>query len=359
MVKFYSEDKDSALEAKDKAQRIAFAPVVFQASRVLRDSGILKAVDDNSDQGIRLDDIAAQVELPIYGVRVLVEAGLSIGLVLCRDEKYFLSKTGFFILHDDLTRTNMDFIHDVCYLGLFALDKSIATGKPEGLKVFGTWNTIYQALSKLPSDVQKSWFAFDHFYSDHAFSETLLQVFKTPPLKLLDIGGNTGKWAIACTRHNPAVEVTIMDLPGQLEMAKGKIKELGLEDRVHFLPANILDENELFPKGFDAIWMSQFLDCFSEKEIISILMRCQNALSENGRVFILEPFWDRQRFETASFCLQQTSLYFTSMANGNSQMYHSGTFLDCVRKAGFDVEEEINDLGLSHTLLKLKKSKLN
>ena len=163
MVKFYSEDKDSALEAKDKAQRIAFAPVVFQASRVLRDSGILKAVDDNSDQGIRLDDIAAQVELPIYGVRVLVEAGLSIGLVLCRDEKYFLSKTGYFILHDDLTRTNMDFIHDVCYLGLFALDKSIATGKQEGLKVFGTWNTIYQALSKLPSDVQKSWFAFDHF----------------------------------------------------------------------------------------------------------------------------------------------------------------------------------------------------
>jgi hypothetical protein len=106
---------------------------------------------------------------------------------------------------------------------------------------------------------------------------------------------------------------------------------------------------------FDAIWMSQFLDCFSEKEIISILKRCLSALSGKGRVYILEPFWDRQRFETASFCLQQTSLYFTSMANGNSQMYHSGTFLECVNQAGFEVEKEVDEIGLSHTLLILRK----
>ena len=30
----------------------------------------------------------------------------------------------------------MDFVHDVCYKGLFDLDKSIENGKPEGLKVF-------------------------------------------------------------------------------------------------------------------------------------------------------------------------------------------------------------------------------
>jgi len=100
--------------------------------------------------------------------------------------------------------------------------------------------------------------------------------------------------------------------------------------------------------------MSQFLDCFSETEIISILERCHDALSDDGCVFILEPFWDRQRYETAAFCLQQTSLYFTALANGNSQIYHSGTFLDCVAKAGFDVVEEVNEIGLSHTLLKLK-----
>ena len=95
--------------------------------------------------------------------------------------------------------------------------------------------------------------------------------------KLLDIGGNTGKWAIASANYNEDVSITIMDLPQQLNMAKAKIEELGLSDRISFYPVNILDEQESFPKGFDAIWMSQFLDCFSEDEIVSILKRCHAA----------------------------------------------------------------------------------
>jgi hypothetical protein len=99
--------------------------------------------------------------------------------------------------------------------------------------------------------------------------------------------------------------------------------------------------------------MSQFLDCFSEKEITSILRRCSRALNKNGSVYILEPLWDRQRFKTAAFCLQQTSLYFTTMANGNSQMYRSGTLVDCIEEAGFVVSEWVDDIGLGHTLLKV------
>ena len=34
----------------------------------------------------------------------------------------------------------------------------------------------------------------------------------------------------------------------------------------------------------------------------------------------METLWDRQRYETASYCLTQISLYFTAMANGNSKM---------------------------------------
>jgi cyclopropane fatty-acyl-phospholipid synthase-like methyltransferase len=143
---------------------------------------------------------------------------------------------------------------------------------------------------------------------------------------LLDIGGNTGKWAIASTKYNPDISITIMDLPGQLNVAKNRIAELGLNDRVSFHPTNILDASQPFPKGFDAIWMSQFLDCFSEDEITSIMQRCYDAIDDNGFVYILEAYWDKQRFEAAAFCLQQTSVYFTALANGNSQMYHSEIF---------------------------------
>ncbi|HTE10324.1 MAG TPA: class I SAM-dependent methyltransferase [Chitinophagaceae bacterium] len=356
-MNFFSKDKKSAFEAKETAQWIAFGPVIFQAARVLRNSGILTEIENSGTKGLTIAEITEKVKLPIYGVRVLLESGLSMGLVLVNDHRYTLAKTGYFILHDPLTRTNMDFVHDVNYKGLFDLDKSIETGKPVGLKEFGEWTTIYEGLSQLPEHVQKSWFSFDHFFSDDAFPLVLPKVYKNGIKKLLDVGGNTGKWAIASSAFSPDIQVTIMDLPGQLNVARKKIADLGLSDRISFSPVNILDETVKFPAGYDAVWMSQFLDCFSEAEIVSILRRCHDAIGDDGYVFILEPFWDKQRFEIAAFCLHQTSLYFTALANGNSQMYSAETFLACVHEAGFDIAEQVDNIGLSQTLLKCKKRK--
>src|SRR6185312_10806436 len=155
-------------------------------------------------------------------------------------------------------------------------------------------------------------------------------------------------WALQCVKHDPDVTVTIMDLPGQLGMAKEEVEKAGYNDRIVFHTGNLLDESNPFPTGFDVIWMSQFLDCFSDAEIVSILSRCHAALNTNGAVFILELFWDRQRFKASAFALQQTSLYFTTMANGNSQMYNSEKFLQCVDQAGFKVINK-TDLGITHT----------
>lgn len=356
-MNFFSKDKRSAFESKEMAQWIAFGPAIFQAARVLRNSGILKVIEESGSAGLTNEEIAEKVNLSNYGVRVLLESGLGLGLVLVNDKKYALGKTGYFMLHDPLTITNMDFMHDVNYKGLFYLDESIETGKPAGLKEFGNWPTIYEGLSQLPPHVQKSWFSFDHYFSDDAFPLVLPMVYKDGVKKLLDIGGNTGKWAIASTKYDTDVHITIMDLPGQLNVAKQRIEELGLTNRVDFLPVNILDETVKFPKGFDVIWMSQFLDCFSEAEIVSILKRCYEALDENGQVMILEPYWDRQKFEIAAFCLQQTSIYFTALANGNSQMYSAEIFIKCIKEAGFDIVGETDHIGLSQTLLTCKKRK--
>ena len=356
-MNFFSKDKKSAFEAKETAQWIAFGPVIFQAARTLRNSGILTAIENSGQKGITIAEIVETVKLPLYGVRVLLESGLSMGLILINDHAYTLAKTGHFILHDPLTITNMNFVHDVNYKGLFDLDKSIETGRPVGLKEFGEWTTIYEGLSQLPEHVQKSWFSFDHFFSDNAFPLVLPKVYKNGIKKLLDVGGNTGKWAIASAKFSPDIHITIMDLPGQLNVAKKKVADLGLSDRISFSPVNILDETVKFPGGYDAVWMSQFLDCFSETEIVSILRRCHDAISDEGCVYILEPFWDKQRFEVAAFCLHQTSLYFTALANGNSQMYSAETFLACVQEAGFDIAEQTDNIGLSQTLLKCKKRK--
>ena len=67
------------------------------------------------------------------------------------------------------------------------------------------------------------------------------------------------------------------------------------------------------------------------------------------------PCKTNQPNEAAAFCLQQTSLYFTCLANGNSQMYHSSDLMRCIAEAGLKVVEDRDGVGIYHTLLKCRK----
>ncbi len=247
----YGSDQKSALQAKFDAQKIAFGPIMFQAARALRDLGILKLIRSHRKEGIEMEAIARELKLRPYGVKVLLEAGLSMELVMVKEGRFILTKTGWHILKDELTIVNMDFTHDVNYLGMFSLDESVRSGKPTGLETFGDWDTVYEGLSQLDAKVQKSWFAFDHFYSDYSFSEILPLVIRPGVKQILDVGGNTGKFAIRCARWNPDVHITILDLPGQLEKAKANIEKEGLSDRISCLaPESAGPLNKLPPEAW-------------------------------------------------------------------------------------------------------------
>lgn len=358
----YTEDRIKALDAKYEAQRLAFAPVAFQAARALRNLGILAAVAESGDKGVTSRKIAEKLGLSEYGVGVLLEMGLSMGLVKLVSEtedslSFVLGKIGYFVLEDAMTRANMDFVHDVCYQGLFSLEDAVREGSPAGLKVFGEWPTIYEGLSRLPEAVRHSWFAFDHYYSDIAFPDALPIVFGRKPRHLFDIGGNTAKWAISCCRFDPAVQVSIIDLPGQLRDARKNVEAAGFQQRVNFVEMNVLDPSGKFPAGADAVWMSQFLDCFALKEIQEITTRLASVLDPSVDVYVLEPLWDKQRYEAASYSLHATSLYFTAMANGNSKMYRMGELTAAVESGGFKLAEATHDLGAnSYSLLRFRKA---
>ncbi|MDL2231400.1 class I SAM-dependent methyltransferase [Porphyromonadaceae bacterium OttesenSCG-928-L07] len=352
--KVYTKEQLSARDAQRLAEFIAFGPIVFQVSRLMIKFGILDLLRD-SEEGLTRTEISEKTGLSDYAVKVMTDASLTIGSILVDTEtdRFSLSKTGWFLLNDPATRVNMDFNHDVNYIGFFNLEEALLEGKPAGLKHFGNWPTVYEGLSQLPEQVQKSWFGFDHFYSDGSFDEALDIVFANNTRTLLDVGGNTGRWALRCVGHNPEVKVTIMDLPQQLEMMKEQTKGKPGFERIDGFGANLLDEKTQFPKEkqFDAIWMSQFLDCFSEEEIIRILSKAKEAMTPDTRLYIMETFWERQKYEPAAFCLTQISLYFTAIANGNSKMYHSEDMRRFVETAGLKVEKIHDHLGQGHSIM--------
>lgn len=360
----YKDDSLRAIDAKVIAQEIAFSPLTFQAIRAMIDLGLLKLIEQSEDKGISVKELSEKSKISLYGVGVLCEMALGMGVIRLSkestkqsDEKLVLGKIGYFLLEDDLTKVNFNFTNDICYEGAFKLEDSIKNGKPEGLKVFGDkWTTIYEALSTLPEKAKKSWFEFDHFYSDIAFPEALPIVYAEKPANLVDIGGNTAKWAIASCKYDDKVKVTIVDLPGQTAVAEENAKKAGFADRISTYSGNVLDSETRLPKNPDAVWMSQFLDCFSLHQITKILKKVYEAANENTNVYVLEPLWDKQKYIGSSYALQATSLYFTCMANGNSKMYRYEELVNAIEEAGFTLKTAHHNLGSnSYTLLVFKK----
>ena len=363
-IEKYKADSIRAVDAKFEAQKIAFAPLAFQAIRAMIETEILREIDNAGENGISRAQLAQRCGVSEYGVGVLCEMALGMNVIkLTADsssaetEKFVLGKIGWMLLEDDLTKVNFNFTNDICYKGAFDLLDSIKNGKPEGLKVFGEqWTTVYEALSTLPEKAKQSWFEFDHFYSDIAFPEALPIVFAEKPKTIVDIGGNTAKWSIACCNYNPDVQMTIVDLPGQTAVAKKNAAKAGFEKRIGFCTGNILSDETKLPQNPDAVWMSQFLDCFSLHQVTKILKKVYEAANENTNVYVLEPLWDKQRFEASAYSLMATSLYFTCIANGNSKMYRYEELVNAIGKAGFELKTAHHNLGSNaYSLLVFRK----
>ncbi len=346
-----AETPNAALDAARIAHNLAFAPIFFQAARALRDLGILEVLIERRRPGMSTQEIAERCDVSPYGVTVLCEAGMSAQLVTCKDDRWRITPAGYAFTRDEMTRVNTDFTQDVCYRGMAHLEDSIRHGKPAGLPELSDAPTIYEGLSKLDEPAKTSWLKFDHFYSDTAFDTALDKILDGSVRHMLDVGGNTGRFTMRAVARDPELRITVADLPGQLGMCEQNVKAAGFGDRVSYHPVDLLKDDAVLPgEGIDAVWMSQFLCCFSEDEIVQLLGVAKRAMSKDARLFVLDTLWDRQPNDVGTLSLHATSLYFTVLANGNSRMYDSKTFRGCIERAGFTVDTETDGIGNSHTL---------
>jgi hypothetical protein len=354
--KKFSPERQSAFEARFEAQKIAFGPVVFQCVRYAWKRGMLQAIADAGETGLSVDELAASGRWTGYVLKVVLETCMSAGVVYLNEGRYALDKAGFVILTDTITQVNIDFNHDVCYQAMFDLERTLDAEQPLGLKVFGDWPTLYQGLAQLPEPARTSWLAFDHLYSDTSFPAILPDVFATAPKRLMDIGANTGKFTLAALAADARVAMHLVDLPGQLTVAERALVDAGVRERATLHPIDLLDDEAALPAGMDLIWMSQFLSCFSEAAIASIFRRVAAALGPRGQVLVMDTFWDRQRYDIASYCLINTSPYFNNLASGNSKVYESEDYIRLAHAAGLTLLTARDGIGYCHSLLRFGKA---
>jgi len=105
-------------------------------------------------------------------------------------------------------------------------------------------------------------------------------------LRILDIAAGHGRYGLAFAQQNPQAEVTAVDWPNVLEVAKENAQAAGVVDRYQTKPGSAFDVD--YGTGYDLVLLTNFLHHFDKETCETLLKKVHASLAEGGRAVTLE-----------------------------------------------------------------------
>jgi len=107
---------------------------------------------------------------------------------------------------------------------------------------------------------------------------------------LLDIGGASGTWTIAFLRAVPEAKATLFDLPAVMSMAKQRIAEAGLGERVRLVAGDFYTDK--LPDGANIALLGTICHQNSREQNRALFAKVHKALKDGGIVVIRDVVMD-------------------------------------------------------------------
>ena len=104
--------------------------------------------------------------------------------------------------------------------------------------------------------------------------------------KHLDIGGNSGEFALQLCQHYPQLNSTIIDLPVVCEVGKQHLSAEKEFDRIRFCAADALADP--LPAGQDLVTFKSILHDWPEEACAQFIRQATRALKPGGEILICE-----------------------------------------------------------------------
>ena len=112
----------------------------------------------------------------------------------------------------------------------------------------------------------------------------IVKAIPGPVRRLLDVGGGSGTYTIAFLEAHSDMSATLFDLPEVVEMARNRIGEAGLADRVTIAAGDFY--KDLLPKGHDLAMVSAIIHMNSPRQNVALYKKILDALVPGGRIVI-------------------------------------------------------------------------
>lgn len=320
-------------EIVDLASAYYGSAVLFAAI----DRGVFAAIEKlsstSSTSTSNLDLIAAACGCDTRGMRLLLDACVAEGLLEKTGEVYANTAAGKVALVPggpaDLTKA-IRYNRDV-YAAWGRLAEFALTGKPVERP------EVHLGENKARTKA----FAAAMFGRAMGIGKSIVpmlglgNVDRGSGIRVLDLAGGPGAYAILMCQANPGMSCVTVDLPAISAEAKGYVAQFGLADRIE-CRAGSYHTDEYEAEAYDAVTIFGALHQESSGQIVDILKRANRALKKGGKLLVLDMMTDRTHTAPKFSALFAVNMALTTE---NGWVFSDEELKGWMREAGFEPGE--------------------
>lgn len=326
-----------------------------------------------------LAELQQQSALPADSLQRLLRSAVSLGLLECRGERYGLgplgapvaSHAGLRAMIEHNALLNADLVDPLNLLnhpersGMHAywpyptggtqdapLEPVTAAGSPAHLTAQPRELAERDFSQPRPDALQVARYSELMARSQRFLIEELLVAYDFGQHRMvLDVGGGQGGWVMALARHAPALQLMLFDLPGVAELARERVAQAGLAQRIACHGGSFRDD--ALPQGADLITLLRVAHDHADEAVMGLLRSIWSALPQGGHLLLAEPMAEPGGQPSRS----DAYFHFYLLAMGRGRLRTAAELSALIRQAGFgEVRTIANPVPLHGTLLLARKS---
>jgi SAM-dependent methyltransferase len=135
---------------------------------------------------------------------------------------------------------------------------------------------------------------------------------------LLDVGGGPGTYTSAFLQAVPEMKATLFDRPEVIEMARHRLAEEGVLDRVTLVPGDFYRDE--LPKDNDLVFLSAIIHQNSPEQNLDLFSKAFRCLDPGGRIVIRDHVMETDRTRPRPGAIFAVNM-LASTTGGNTYTY--------------------------------------
>lgn len=258
----------------------------FMGARILLTGAELNLFTLVKHQNLTAREIAEQTNSVLRPLVILLDALTALGLLVKEGDRYRCVPPASSFLADDAPDTSVfPMVRHLAHLWRrWSALTDIMQGAPDASD---------QGHGTQSDDELQAFIGAMHVVGKDRAGDIADAVKPEEAKNLLDVGGASGTYTMAFLRAAPGIKATLFDRPAVMAMARERLAQAGLLERVTLAPGDFYRDE--FPPGHDLALVSAIIHQNSPEQNRDLYGKVFRALVPGGRIIIRDHVMEDDR----------------------------------------------------------------